>query len=87
MNPIIAGWLPKCVILLKIATLDFPSKDFVAMRLADLYPVQELIRFSRSIFSMLEMSSLVIFFIIRLSTAKIILFIKIKNILNKNYIN
>jgi hypothetical protein len=63
MNPINAGSLPKWVTLLKIATLGLPSIDFVAIRFADLYPVQELIKFNRSIFSILEIFSLEICFI------------------------
>jgi hypothetical protein len=35
-QPINAGLLPKCVILLNIATLTAPSTDFVAIKLADL---------------------------------------------------
>jgi hypothetical protein len=35
-NTINAGLLPKCVILLNIATLTAPSTDFVAIKLADL---------------------------------------------------
>jgi hypothetical protein len=63
INPINAGLLPKWVTLLKIATFELPSTDFVAIRFADLYPVQELIKFSRSIFSIWEISSLEMCFI------------------------
>jgi hypothetical protein len=50
INPIIAGLLPKCVTLLKIATLVILSFDIVASKLADLYPVHELIKFKRVTF-------------------------------------
>jgi hypothetical protein len=35
MNPIIAGLFPNALRYKKMATLDFPSRDFVASKLAD----------------------------------------------------
>ena len=57
MNPINEGLFPRCVTLLKIATLVVFSIDFVAIKLADLYPVHELIKFNFSILSICEMVS------------------------------
>jgi hypothetical protein len=61
---IIGGLLPMCVMLLNIATFEIPSLDFVAIKLADLYPVHEFIKFNLGTECMLFMASLEKFIII-----------------------
>ena len=58
-NPSNAGELPKCTTLLKIPTFGRPSVDLVAIRLAGLMPVTELIKFNRWIRAVDSMPSLV----------------------------
>jgi hypothetical protein len=46
IKPINAGSLPKCVTLEKTAKLGNPVFEIVPMRLADLKPIHELIKFN-----------------------------------------